>query len=296
MGRDGLGVGVPGQDRHAPPQSHRGGEAMQHARRHEVGSDLRTPVARESGHLPAYSYALYSLVMKGLDTSRSADFERVLNAAARLQEILPDAVLVGGTAAAHHARHRVSLDDDHVLADLRDRFDDVLGALEQTEGWITARLRPQVLILGSLDGVETGIRQLIRRRPLEVEEVEFGGRRLRVPTLEEILRVKAWLVLRRNATRDYLDLVALAARLGLRESARVIVGMDEYYEDQIGPGSRRVATQLAKQLADPAPYDLSGLDLAHYRQLGERWRVWENVREDARSLAAEVLDVGMEER
>ncbi|HUF74697.1 MAG TPA: hypothetical protein VMM35_00400, partial [Longimicrobiales bacterium] len=168
--------------------------------------------------------------MKGTHSAGSPAFRRVLEAAARLQEILPDAVLVGGSAAAHHAGHRVSLDDDHVLADLSDRFEEVLRALEETEGWVTARVRPQVLILGSLDGVETGIRQLIRRRPLEVEEIEIGARRLRVPTLEEILRIKSWLVLRRNATRDYLDVVALAARLGTREAARLIVGMDDYYE------------------------------------------------------------------
>lgn len=52
-------------------------------------------------------------------------------------------MLVGGSAAAHHAGHRVSLDDDHVLADLRERFEEVLGALEQTDGWVTARVRPQ---------------------------------------------------------------------------------------------------------------------------------------------------------
>jgi len=212
-------------------------------------------------------------------------FEAVLKAATRLQEVLPDAVLVGGSAAAHHAGHRVSLDDDHVLSDLRERFDEVLGALEQTEGWMTSRIRPQVLILGSLDGVETGIRQLIRRRPLEVEEVAVGDRRLRVPTLEEILRIKSWLVLRRNATRDYLDVVALAERLGTRDAARVMLAMDDYYED------RRVATQLARQLADPAPYDLSEVDLAHYRELEGRWRDWENVVDAARRLAAEVLDL-----
>jgi hypothetical protein len=204
--------------------------------------------------------------------------------------VLPDAVLVGGSAAAHHAGHRVLLDDDHVLIDLRDRFDEVLGALEQTEGWVTSRIRPQVLVLGSLDGVETGVRQLVRRRPLEVEQVTVGGRPLRVPTLEEILRIKSWLVLRRNATRDYLDVVALAERLGLEESARVILAMDDYYEDQLGPGGRRVATQLAKQLADPAPYDLSEVDLAHYRKLEGRWRDWGNVVNTARRLAAEVLD------
>ncbi|MGH7589504.1 MAG: hypothetical protein ACRELU_13030 [Gemmatimonadota bacterium] len=218
------------------------------------------------------------------------EFQAVLEAAARLQEIVPDAALVGGSAAAFHAGHRVSLDDDHALSDLRDRFDQVLAALEQTEGWVTSRIRPQVLILGSLDGVETGIRQLVRRRPLEVEQVRVGGRSLRVPTLEEILRVKAWLVMRRNATRDYLDVVALAERLGLPAAARVILGMDEYYEDQVGPGGRRVATQLAKQLADPAPYDLSDVDLAHYRKLEVRWRDWGNVVQTTRRLAAELLD------
>lgn len=219
------------------------------------------------------------------------EFAKVLHAAARLQEVLPDAVLVGGSAAAHHAAHRISLDDDHVLTDLAERFEEVLDALERTSGWVTSRIRPQVLILGSLDGIETGIRQLIRRRPLEVEEVTVEGKRLRVPTLQEILRIKGWLVLRRNATRDYVDVVALADRLGPPDAARVVVDLDAYYEDQIGPGGRRVATQLAKQLADPAPYDLSDVDLAHYRKLDRRWRDWHNVVQAAQGLAADVLDL-----
>ena len=119
--------------------------------------------------------------------------QEVLEAAARLQELVSDAVLVGGTAAALHAHHRESLDDDHVIADLKSRFDDVLRALEETDGWVTARVQRPVLILGRLDGVETGIRNLIRRRPLEVEEIDIGNRSLRVPTLEEISRIKAWL-------------------------------------------------------------------------------------------------------
>jgi hypothetical protein len=200
----------------------------------------------------------------------------VLSAAARLQQVVPDAVLVGGTAAAHHAGHRVSFGDDHVVGDLRKRFDEVLAAIEETDGWVTARVRRPVLILGSLDGVETGIRQLVRRCPLEVEEVAVGPRILRVPTLAEILRIKAWLVLRRNATRDYLDVVALAERIG-PDAARVLFGMDDYYQDQIGPGDRRVATQVAKQLAEPAPYDLSATDLRRYRQLDRRWRDWDRV-------------------
>lgn len=218
-------------------------------------------------------------------------FSHVLKAAARLQEVVPDAVLVGGAAAAHHAAHRVSLDDDHVLADLTQRFDDVLRALEETQGWVTSRIRPQVLILGRLDGVETGTRQLVRKRPLELERIIVGERELRIPTLEEILRIKSWLVLRRNATRDYLDVVALADRVGTRPAAHVILRMDEYYEDQIGPGGRRTATQLAKQLAEPAPYDLSDVDLPRYRKLDPRWQVWGNVVKAARALAAEILDL-----
>ena len=56
------------------------------------------------------------------------DWEPVLSAAARLQRLLPEAVLVGGTAAGLHAGHRgVSRDADHVPANLRSHFDEVLG-------------------------------------------------------------------------------------------------------------------------------------------------------------------------
>ena len=218
------------------------------------------------------------------------NWDDVMAAGVRLQQLLPDAVLVGVTAAAMRASHRISLDDDHVLTDLRERFDDVLAHLEESEGWVTARVNRPVLILGSLDGVETGIRQLIRRLPLEVEEVEAPAGPLRVPTLEEMLRVKAWLVLRRNATRDYLDVVALADRLGLEAAARVCVGLDAFYEDQQGAGGERVATQLVKQLAEPAPYDLSDVDLGTYRRLAQRWRDWREVESACHTLAHAMLD------
>jgi hypothetical protein len=224
-------------------------------------------------------------------TSDVPSWPAVQAAAARLQQLVPDAVLVGGTGAALHVGHRVSFDDDHVLTDLTARFDDVLGHLEQSDGWTTARINRPVLILGSLDGIETGIRQLVRRRPLEVERIETPAGPIVVPTLDEMLRVKAWLVLRRNATRDYLDVVALADRLGAPAAARVALDLDAYYEDQIGAGGRRIATQLARQLADPAPYDLSEVDLATYRALAPRWRTWENVASACGALARAMLDI-----
>ncbi len=222
-------------------------------------------------------------------------WQAVVEAAARLQELVPDAVLVGGTAAAHHVGHRVSFDDDHVVVDLTSRFDDVLRALEETEGWVTARVRRPVLILGRLEGVETGVRNLIRRRPLEVEQVRVGKRKLRVPTLEEIARIKAWLCLMRNATRDYLDFAALADRLGPERAAEVVLSMDEYYADQIGPGGQRLATQVARQLASPKPDDLSDVDLASYRRLEKRWQDWGAVTAVCNDVALRVLDAAARE-
>jgi len=221
---------------------------------------------------------------------RVPSLQSVYEAAARLQELIPDAVLVGGTAAAYHAGHRVSFADDHVAADLASRYDEVLTALEDTDGWVTARVKRPVLILGSLDGVETGVRSLIRARPLEVEEVQIGGRIVRVPTLAEILRITAWLCLLRNATRDYVDVAALAHRVGESEAAEVLGEIDRYYDDQVGSRGRRVATQVAKQLAEPRPFDLSGVDLRTYRRLEPRWHDWSAVADACRRVAVRVLD------
>ena len=90
------------------------------------------------------------------------------------------------------ARHQVSRDADHVLPDLRVRFDDVLAQLEAVAGGRTARVKRPVLILGSPDGIETGVRQMIREQPLETQEVAVGDVRLVVPTEEELLLSKLY--------------------------------------------------------------------------------------------------------
>jgi len=201
----------------------------------------------------------------------------VLASAARLQAIVPGAVLVGGTAAAHHARHRLSLDHDHVVADLTERFDTILENLEALDEWSTARATPGKVILGSLGGIESGIRQLRRSRPLEVETVEVDGDPLRVPTLDETLRIKAWLALTRNQTRDYVDLAALATLAGVDHAARMLGGIDGYYAD-IYTGADRVATQLVRQLGAPQPRDRRvTTELARYRKLDPRWHDWSQV-------------------
>lgn len=203
------------------------------------------------------------------------DWERVLSAASRLQEILPGAVLVGGTAAAFHAQHRFSRDADHVLDDLRPRFDEVLARLESVAGWKSARVTRPVQILGSLDGIETGVRQLVRDEPLETTTLEHRGAELTIPTEAEILRIKGVLILRRNATRDYVDFAALADRMGEEAVATALGSFDRLYRQDNGESSLQ---QLQVQLANALPFDLEDTELSEYKELAPRWHDWSAVK------------------
>jgi hypothetical protein len=225
--------------------------------------------------------------------ARRASLAVVLASAARLQELVPGAVLVGGSAAAYHADHRVSFDHDHVVEDLVARFDTVLQTLEALDDWSTARLAGGKLILGELGGIETGIRQMVRQRPLEVEDVVIGERTLRVPTIEEILRIKAWLVVSRNQTRDYLDAAALSDRIGIGHAGRVLAGIDDYYADVNGR-PETVATQVARQFGEPKPKDRSVTKrLDAYKRLDPRWHDWDAVVDTLRDVAvAMIRDAG----
>lgn len=221
----------------------------------------------------------------------SSDLLAVLESAARLQQMIPDAVLVGGSAAALYAGHRDSYDHDHVIADLRDRFEVVLEALESEGEWVTNRVVPGKLILGQLGDIEAGVRQMIRTQPLEATQVVLpSGRTLTVPTTEEALRIKGFLIVRRNQTRDYLDVAAIADRYGIHQAAWVLARIDDYYADQHG-GGRGIAAQLARQLADPRPKDSSVTrQLDTYRNLASRWTEWGQVRSACAELSAEMFE------
>lgn len=220
-------------------------------------------------------------------TAPLPDWERVLSSAARLQRILPDAVLVGGTASAIHAGHRFSRDADHVLTDLRQRFDAVLVQLESVAGWKTARVQRPVQILGSLDGIETGVRQLIRDEPLETAIVDYHGARITLPTEGEILRIKGVLILKRNATRDYLDFVALADHMGDEAVARALQSFDRLYRQASGESPLQ---QLQVQLANALPYDLEETTLSEYKNLDPRWHDWQTVKAACSRLSTAIFD------
>jgi len=216
-------------------------------------------------------------------------WDNVLASLCRLRRVLPEAVLVGGTASALYAGHRHSFDHDHVIPDRRERFDAVLAELESVAGLETARVRRPVLILGSLDGVETGVRQLRRAAPLETAVMRVGEQDVMLPTLPEILRIEAFLCLDRNATRDYLDLAAVASHLGIDASVEALWRMDELYPQKNGD-TWAVRTQLAMQLAAPPPYDLDRVDLAEYKGVKPPFDRWEHVVSVCGALSDALLD------
>ena len=214
------------------------------------------------------------------------EWEKLLSSAAHLQRLLPDAVLVGGTAVATHVHHRLSYDAAHVLNDLRGHFDEILEQLESVAGWQTARIRRPVLILGSLDGIETGVRQLIREVPLETTTIQVGKETVTVPSAAEMLRIKAILILRRNATRDYLDFTAMANSLGDEKTLEALRSFDALYPQ---PNGESAYQQLQIQLSNPVPYDLDDVDLSEYKHLVPELQDWNFITARCRHLAMEMF-------
>ena len=220
----------------------------------------------------------------------------VFAAAARLQELVPEAVLVGGTAAVHHAGHRVSLDDGHVVADLRERFDDVLAALEETSGWVTARVQRPVLILGKTGW---GGNRGSESDPPDPARSRGGCRGESRPAGADAPRDRAHQGVAVSAPQCHPRLSRFR-RLGgpARRSTYRSRGRGRWIATtpiNSVPDGRRVATQVARQLAEPRPDDLGEVDLISYRRLDRRWHDWQTVVDVCRRVAVRVLDRLVEE-
>ena len=131
------------------------------------------------------------------------------------------------------------------------------------------------------------MRQLIRDEPLEIEVVDYHGAKITVPTESEILRIKGVLILKRNATRDYLDFVALAAHMGEECVGRALKSFDRIYQQDNGESPLQ---QLQVQLARAMPYDLDETELTEYKNLAPRWQDWRAVEASCSHLATVIFD------
>jgi hypothetical protein len=99
---------------------------------------------------------------------------------------------------AQHAGHRISFDHDHVIKDLAENYDAAILALESIAGWRTHRRVKGKMVLGNVNKIGAGLRNQRRSAPLETTEISLrDGRRIRLPTIEETLRLVrafSWLI------------------------------------------------------------------------------------------------------
>ena len=137
------------------------------------------------------------------------------------------------------------------------------------------------------------MRQLIRSEPLETTTIQHRDAALTIPTPAEILRIKGVLILKRNATRDYIDFAALTHRMGDQATAEALRPFDRLYHQDNGESALQ---QLQVQLASPLPYDLEGTELSEYKNLAAQWHDWNAVAAACAHVAVVVFDYICEQK
>jgi heme transporter len=143
----------------------------------------------------------------------------------------------------------------------------------------------------AIDALETDVEdceppRFERRSPVETTNVQLPtGDRLLVPTGAEALRLKGYLIMCRNSSRDYADFADMVDSVEPETAAVVLAGMDSYYCCQT---SRRewMATQLVRRLADPHPSDFSDDQWSEPDARAD----WEDVKQRCLSVAVAMLE------
>jgi RND superfamily putative drug exporter len=246
----------------------------------------------------------------------SADLRIVLKSAARLKDLVPDAITVAdplaftGCGRNGDLPGQVNGGDDPATRQLA-----AAGASGETNGSVAKKfvgglshrngagraapravrpVHPVTLWRGrlsvALDALETQAEAdhptFERRSPVETTHVQLPtGDRLQIPTGAETLRLKGYLIMSRNSSRDYAEFAELVDTMEAETAALVLAGMDRYYCCE-SPRRQWIATQLVRRLADPHPTDL---DDEHWP--GEEAKAdWEEVRQRCLSVAVAMLE------
>jgi uncharacterized membrane protein YdfJ with MMPL/SSD domain len=125
-----------------------------------------------------------------------------------------------------------------------------------------------------------------RRKPMETTNVLLPtGDRLQIPTGAETLRLKSYLVMSRNTTRDFSEFADLIDSMETQTAAEVLTRIDRYYA---GQRSRKqwVATQLIRRLSDPQPSDHDDESASDPAAVAD----WERVRARCLEVAVAMLE------
>lgn len=198
---------------------------------------------------------------------------------------LPDWELLLSAAAGAPGAWVSGLVGDEAAA--RARMDSARTQLESIAGWKGARVPCPVHVPGGLDDIETSVRQLVRDEPLETMVLDYLGDGVTVPTDAEVLRIKAVLILKRNASRDYIDFVAMVDRIGADSTARALAPFDRLYRQESGESALQ---QLLAQLAKALPHDLETVSETLLTRGDPRWRDWHAVKAACSQFAIRLFD------
>ena len=209
------------------------------------------------------------------------ELAEVIRVGVRANGEVPGSVALGGAVCALFAQHRASIDIDFVLTDLKERFQEVREHLFELPGWQEARFKVPVLILGSLDGVEVGYRQLRRTVPLETQELETPEGTLTIPTLEELLRIKAFLAYERNYTRDFVDFAELSCLLQPDKTVEALSVLDEKFRWEKQPS---IIVEVTKAMLRPDPHDRATHGFETLRLLQPKLQTWNEVAAQCREI------------
>jgi RND superfamily putative drug exporter len=226
-----------------------------------------------------------------------ADLRMVVKSAAKLKNLAPDTITVADPLALSGclpAREPVAAVKNGHTTNGRAHRNGATNGSGKSGPPSLPGLHPVTVWRGrlsvALDALETEADNdrapVERRSPVETTNVQLPtGDRLQIPTGAETLRLKSYLVMCRNTTKDFAEFAELVDAMETHTAAVVLASMDRYY---CGDRSRKqwVATQLVRRLADPQPSDehdtrMSGPDAE---------ADWAKVRERCLSVAVAMLE------
>jgi uncharacterized membrane protein YdfJ with MMPL/SSD domain len=202
----------------------------------------------------------------------NADVRMVVKSAAKLKNLAPDTICVADPLAFTGCARRGDeltaepppVTNGHVNGTtLTVERPNPRRASRKTMPWVGRGVHPVTMWRGrlsvALDALEVGAHgqtsTVERRSPVETTNVQLPtGDRLQIPTGAETLRMKSYLLMCRNSSRDYAEFADLVGTMDPQTVASVLTGMDKYY---CGQQLRKqwVATQLVRRLAEPRPAD-----------------------------------------
>ena len=242
----------------------------------------------------------------------NADLRVALKSAAKLKHLAPDAVSVadplaftgcerngdalGGPNTALRADPAGT--NGHLAAERPVTVAAPRNGLARAKPWAGRPVHPVTLWRGRLsvaiDALEIKTDKAApryeRSSPVETTNVQLPtGDRLMIPTGAETLRMKGYLIMCRNNSRDYAELADMVDTLEPETAAEVLAGMDRYYCSQPPrqlPQREWIASQLVRRLADPHPSDFTD----------DQWTEpdakagWDDVRQRCLSVAVAMLE------